>query len=468
VPSGPWKSAALFPASALSLKTLPNGVRVVTRATRGTGLACVQVWARAGSRFETEAESGAAHLVEALALRASRSFPRVSGELNGGAADAIEALGGQVSSQTSRDATFYSATVEASLLPQAMRALSDAVLHPQLGDAAVEEAKLEVLLQQQGRESDPLASVADLAYRAAFSRHPYRKPAGGSSLNIETLLPGQVRSFHAKRYVPRNLSVVIVGDVAPAQAQALALKYLGAAPAKPGVKTQPAPEVAPQGYKQVVRRRAINRTAVALAFRAPGIAQAQDVVAMDVLLASWREGTAAALRRALLSPRDGKESSDPTAAPPLALGYDVDFLTQRDPGLFIVTMAVEPDDRGAAVEATLREVERVEKQGLGADELARAKRLLRQQYLAQGETVSGQAGALGFYEMIDTYRFALTYLDRIERITDADVQRAAAKYLSRTNYLQCVIEPTPGNPDSPTGEPRRPVITAQLPTQNAR
>ncbi len=468
-----WKPAPLFPASSLSQKNLPNGVSGVVRETRDTGLVSVQVWVNAGSRQETQAESGAAHLVEALALRASKNYPRAFGALNGGVADAIAVLGGDTNSLTSRDSTFYAVTVNAAFLPQALRALGDAVLYPVLSDSAIEEAKISVLTAQQLREADPLSAAADLAYRAAFAKHPYAKAAGGSVINIETMPSQRVREFYARQYVGRNLSVIVTGDVRAEQAHLMIANNFGAAPKA----TKAAPTIAPEpvngAEKQIVRQRAINRTALALAFPSPGIKNVDDVIAIDVLLAMWREGPNANLRRALLDPRNGKVPN-PDADPsedqndgdignaPLALGYDVDFLTQRDPGLFIVTMAIEPTDRREAVEAIFQEIARVAN-GVPSADVARAKRALTQQYIQQGETVAGQAGALGFYDNIDTYRFAVEYLPRIERITSADLQRVAKTYLTRTRSLQCVIEPlpqapTPNAPDFGSG-----VITAQLP-----
>lgn len=467
-----WSPTPLFPASSLRLRTLPNGVRVLSRATSGTGLVCVQVWARAGSRFESASESGAAHIIEVASLRASKGFPRTSNAIEGGAARAVEALGGQAASQTSRDATFYSATVSASFLPQALAALSDAALRPDLSDAAIEEAKSGVMLEQQEREDNPLLAVSDLAYRAAFARHPYAKPAGGTSLNVETLAPAKVRAYHKKMYAGRSLSIVIVGDFNPDIAQRLAARdFAGAPTAAPAAAI--AGEVAPRQFESVVRRRPINRSALALAFAAPPVSKASDVVAMDVLLALWREGTQATLRRALLSPRDQKdqkpgadsgaeppeEGAETSGEPPLALAYDVDYLTQRDPGLFIVTMALEPGDKPEAVDAVLREVGRVQEGGVGPDELRRAKSLLSEQFTAQSESVSGQASSLGFYDMIGSYEFALKYLPRIERVTLADLQRVARTYFSRTKYLQASIEPLP-----PENIPDRnsPIVTASL------
>ncbi|MDF2441624.1 MAG: zinc protease [Abditibacteriota bacterium] len=461
---GKWVPSPLFARASLSLKTLPNGVRGVVRETRGTGLVCVQVWVRAGSRFESEASSGAAHIVETLALRASKNYPRGVTDIGGGAADAIENLGGAVGSLTSRDSTFYSATVDARFLAQALAALSDATLRPHLTSTSVEEGKLEVESSLQRRETDPLLAVVDLSYRATFARHPYRKPAGGTSLGISNLTPERVRQFHNRFYVGRNISVIVVGDVQASGAHALVSKYFGSAAKASGAVPAIPSEKSPSSYKVIERKRPINRAAVALSFRAPGVKSVSDVIAMDVLLAHWREGRDAVLRRVLLGPDksaegDNAASEVPTAAP-LALGFDVDYLTQRDPSLFIISLVVEPEDRAAAIEATLGEISKIQNQGISEASLARAKRVLSQQYIGQGETVSGQAGALGFYEMIDDYQFAVNYLDRIARVTPADIKRVATIYLSRTAYTQAVIAPAPREraPDTGSG-----TITASLP-----
>jgi predicted Zn-dependent peptidase len=120
--------------------------------------------------------------------------------------------------------------------------------------------------------------------------------------------------------------------------------------------------------------------------------------------------------------------------------------------LLLFTLVTEPDRRTDAVAATLAEVSRVRTNGITATQMERAKTELKRQYLSQGESVTGQAGALGFYEMIATYEFATEYLDRIDKITLADVKRVASKYLSTTDYIQAVIDAAPPRqPGRPLG-----------------
>ncbi len=312
--------APLFALDSLSLRMMKNGVRSIVRETRGSGLVAVQVWVRAGSRYETNASAGASHLIETLAMDASKNYPptpkkgvqALDGTANtsGGATGAIEALGGVANSQTARDSTSYSATVAAAFLPDALRALSDAVLRPLLSDAGIEAAKAEVEESLQLRSVDPVATASDLAYQTAFTKHPYRRPANGSTDSIEKLSGARVRAYHAARYVGANISVVVVGDIRAAAAHALAAQLFAPAAATRPAQTPVAVESAPLAHKTVARRGPFSRALVALAFRAPGITTAKDVVAMDVLLAHWGEGREAVLRRVLRGDASDAPSSD--------------------------------------------------------------------------------------------------------------------------------------------------------------
>ena len=441
---------ALFDGKTISLKTLPNGVRGVVKETRGTGVVAVQIWVRAGSRYETANNAGVSRVIEQIALQNSKKYPRQS-DSTGGAETALEGVGALTTSQTTRDATNFSVTVAPAFAPNALRALSDAVLQPRLTQAEIETTKLDLQDDATRRDADPLLAVADLAFSAGFARHPYRFSPNGSAENLEKLSVKAVRDYHAARYVGGNISVVVVGDISAQSAHALiASSFGGARRAKTADVITPD---APLQGRNIVRRRPIARTATALAFRAPGVGQPTDVVAMDVLLSHWSEGRDAALRAVLLgddSDASEDEEPKPDAPEPLALGFDVSFLTQRDAGLIVFTLVTEPDLRAAATKATLEAIAGVRQNGLKTPDLERARRLLRQQYLRQGETPSGQAGALGFYEMIATYEFAVSYLDRIDAISNADIRRVAQKYFVPTAVVQTTIDAAiPARPNNP-------------------
>lgn len=466
-----FKPAPLFDSKAISEKTLPNGVRGLVRSSAGSGLVCVQVWVKAGARYEGENNSGVSRLLAEAGLNGSKNYPRRSeagGTLRGGARESLETIGGDVKTFTSRDATFWSVTIASSYLPQALRAFSDAVLRPDLSSESIAEARSDVAGEQRRRESDALDASLDIAYRLAFEKHPYRKPAGGTSHSIETVTTNLARSYHQARFVGPNISVVVVGEASAGETQGLIAQFFADAPGKAAAtntttnQAGTTPESAPPAFKTLARRFATQNKIVTLGFRAPGISNPTDVVATDILLSHWKEGQAAHLKSVLLGVREDEDedekagqsqnsSETPVTNEAPALGFDVDYLTQHDPGLMTVTLVVNPDSRSKdAVTLLMDEIERVQRDGLSADALNRAKQSLKRQYIEQSDTASGQAGALGFYDMIGGYSFAVEYLDRIGRVSSEDVRRIAQKYLSRTSYVQVVAEPNPSaRPDKP-------------------
>ena len=460
-PSHAFVPAPLFDRSQLSLRVLPNGVRSVVKAAPGSGLVAVQVWVRAGSRHEFADQGGAAHLMGVACLKASDGYSRQSG----GALTAIQSLGGTAFSQTSRDATNFSATVSKTFADKAVRILADAVLRPDLSEATLAADKDAARNGIQLRESDALSVSSDLSYAAAFTAHPYRRSPLGQITDIDALTFARLRAFQQERYSGANISVVVVGDISAARAHELVAQSFASAPrALPGARTQfGTPENAPLKPRTIRRSGTVARPTVALSFRAPGLDAAADVVAMDVLIAHWQEGRDAVLRRALLgAPIDAPDDADDESStrsgtatpinPPLALGLDIAFLTQRDPSLITFSLVAEQSSTGRAVSTTFAEIARVRANGITSAQLERAKRVLRRQYVAQDETAAGQAGALGFYDMIGSYEFAAQYLDRINRITIADIKRVATRYLVPSSSVAILIVPEP-TPRMPLNDP---------------
>ncbi len=441
--SSAWTPAPLFASDSISQSTLPNGVRVVTKSTAGAPVVSIQVWVRGGSRAEKPDEEGMAHLIEVAAVNGSKNQPYVENGDESGLSGAIRVVGGETGSLTSRDATFYSATVATADWGRALGALADTVTQPDLSTSNVNRAKLVIANQLVAQVFNPVSQASDLAYQTAYPKHPYGHSEIGSEDTLGALSAAKTRDFYNRQYVGQNISVVIVGDVSASDAVAACKRVFAAA------SNAPAPNVAPKAEPLPTQREAamqapVSNNALTLAWRSPGIANPRDVVATDALLSLWREGLDANLRRLLL--RDGPDGEQK----PLVDSYDVDYLTQRDPGLILISL-VGVQDRDATIAVIEKEIARLAKEGPGEAEMQRARELLRRQYLEQSEGAAGQAGALGFYEMIADYKFALQYEQLTQTATSADVQRIAREYLTPEKEIRATVSPLPRpRPGAPT------------------
>ena len=85
--------------------TLANGVTVVTETMPHLESVALGVWVKSGSRDETAAEHGIAHLLEHMAFKGTRK--RSARQI----AEEIENVGGELNAATSTETTSYYARV---------------------------------------------------------------------------------------------------------------------------------------------------------------------------------------------------------------------------------------------------------------------------------------------------------------------------------------------------------------------
>ena len=92
--------------------TLPNGVRILTEPVPYVRSAALGIWVGTGSRHETAGENGAAHFIEHMLFKGTKT--RSAGDLAG----EMDAIGGQVNAYTTKECTCFYGRVLDTHLPQ--------------------------------------------------------------------------------------------------------------------------------------------------------------------------------------------------------------------------------------------------------------------------------------------------------------------------------------------------------------
>src|SRR5690348_16150828 len=105
------------------ITTLSNGLRVATDRMESVETASVGMWIGVGTRQEAPEVNGVAHLLEHMAFKGTerRSARAIAEE--------IEAVGGSMNAQTSREQTAYFVKVLKDDLGLAVDILADILLH---------------------------------------------------------------------------------------------------------------------------------------------------------------------------------------------------------------------------------------------------------------------------------------------------------------------------------------------------
>src|SRR5207245_2600665 len=95
-----------------------------------------------------------------------------------------------------------------------------------------------VLIVQEHRASDVVAVQLWLPlgglYEVAYSPHPYGRQILGTHEFIERLRRDRLLAFYRKYFVPKNMVVVVIGAVKPAEVRSAVAAAFGKIPSRPG------------------------------------------------------------------------------------------------------------------------------------------------------------------------------------------------------------------------------------------
>jgi predicted Zn-dependent peptidase len=222
-------------------------------------------------------------------------------------------------------------------------------------------------------------------------------------------------------YSANNAVSVIVGDVKTAQVKLLATKYFGSIAKRalpPAVRTVEPPQ---KGERRVfVAKESVTSPNLMIAYKVPEIGHA-DYYALNVLQSILAEGKTSRLYTALVDQQ-------------LASTVGADNIDGFDPGLlYLYAVAAAKVEPARLEKAMLVEVERIIAKGVTADELQKVKNQKLVGIYRNQETINGKAQQLGNYEVFfGDYKKMFDAPEQYRKLTVADIQRVAAKYLTKS------------------------------------
>ncbi len=386
-----------------------NGQTVVVKEVPGSNVVTVQIWVKAGSVYEDPAEAGITHFIEHMIFKGTPT--RGPGAL----AEAIEGGGGRINAYTSYENTVYHATLSARHWALAMEVLIDAVLHSIFDPEELEREK-KVVLEEVGMRNDrPNIKLFQELLSTAFKVHPYRLPVIGNIDTIKSFNREAILSYMEKHYQPKNMAVVVVGDVNNDEVLDLVRKQMGSLN-NGGFKQPSLPEEDMPASPRLFSIEAdINQPQLAMAFPITRFAD-PDTPVLDVISNIVGHGETSRLYRSL---RDEKR---------LVYSIDGSAFTPHDPGLFEIFAVLDEKNMDAALEAALVELFRLKYFQVSNEELTRAKRNLESDFIFNLERVEGQARVLGSFEFMAGDPREDEYLEAVRAVTVDDIQQVAAKY----------------------------------------
>jgi len=279
-------------------------------------------------------------------------------------------------------------------------------------------------------DSNPTGRLLEQFITAAFQASAYHRPTIGWMSDLNSFSATDARKFFDQYYIPSNMVVTLVGDVKAAEAMPIIEKYFGRIPSGPKPDERVTAEP-PQNSERRVVLRDPSQPLYLEGYHRPDYRDPDDAV-YDAITDLMSEGRTSRLYRALV--RDQKvaaASAGFSGLPGNKYPHLFAFYAFPLPGH-------KPDEMAGPIHA---EIEKLKKEDISDDELKMIKTRAKANLIRSLDSNSGLATELGLNQArYDDWRELFREVDRIDKITKADIRRVANKTFTDNNRTVGIIE----------------------------
>lgn len=377
-------------------------------------------------RLQTLREEAHKAIQEAAELANSEEFSRLIEE-NGGTG---------LNAGTAADATFYVMSLPSNRLELWFYLESERFLHPVFRDFYKER---DVVREERRMrtESSPLGKLVEAFLAAAYSAHPYGWPGVGWASDIEGLTVDDARQFFETYYVPANMTIAIVGDVDPARVRSLANAYFARLPKRPLPPAVETEEPAQEGQRRLEVISAAQPVTL-VGYKKPSKYH-PDRAVFDVISSVLSGGRTSWFYKELV--RDRQIA--------LQAGGFPDFPGDKYTSLFLFYAFPSSGHSVEENEQAMYElIEKLKNEGPDQETLQMVKTKARAGLIAGLDSNPGLASQLASYHAgYGDWRQLFRWLDEINAVTAADVQRVAKQYFTAQNRTVAYLVKPPAEED---------------------
>ena len=409
---------------------LANGMVVLVRRDPTVPVVAMRAVWRGGLRVEDDDHAGASTLLARMITRGcgKRDAAQV--------ADAIDRLGGSLGGVAGRNSFGVAAEWLARSWQPGLALLADCLLAPTLPAAELTREKRLLLDDQSAQRDNPSQVAFRLFSEALYGAHPYRRDVLGTAESIGGLSRADLASFYAARYPIGELVLSIVGDIDVDEvAAAVRARFEGARGKPTTAVAVAAPAFDNRTREQREVYRFLDRAQAHLVVGFPGATvSSPDRFALEVLVA-------------ILGGQSGRLFAELRDRQALVYRVSAHSIEGVDPGFVAVYLSCAPDKLEAATAAVRGELDKIRRDGVTDDEVARAQSYLIGSHQIAMQRRASVANAMAYHEAYGLGWQAWTdYDDQIRAIGRAEIAAAAATYLRDERAITATVRPPAKTP----------------------
>ncbi|MBI3803161.1 MAG: insulinase family protein [Nitrospirae bacterium] len=413
ISSSPLLQAA-DPALKTESVTLQNGVKVVLVEEHKAPVITFQVWYRVGSRNEITGKTGLSHLLEHMMFKGTQNHGK--GEFS----RIVAKNGGTENAFTANDYTAYFENFAADRIELSLDLESDRMQNLTMDPKEFQLEREVVKEERRSRtDDDPYSFLIENLYAIAFMVHTYHNPVIGWMSDLDQVTRDDAFQWYKRYYQPNNATIVVVGDFSSKTLLPKIKNYFEKIPKGPEPPQTAPPEPSQIGERRSIVKREAQLPFVFAAFHTPNY-QSPDSYALTVLSNVISAGKSSRLYRSLVYQQQIA----------LDAGGHYEGLT-TDPELFYIYATARPQASPEEVEEALDdEISRIQMEPVSEQELKKAKNQIEAEFILGSDSNFFRAMRIGTAETVGAGQEYLThFVENIRKVTAADLQRVAKKYL---------------------------------------
>ncbi|HEX4286149.1 MAG TPA: pitrilysin family protein [Terracidiphilus sp.] len=296
----------------------------------------------------------------------------------------------------------------------------------------------DVVMEERRMRSDsnPIGRLIEQFLATAYVAHNYGRSGIGWPSEVSQITATEAMEFHRKYYVGSNIVVSIVGDVKATEIMPTLEKYFSKVPSGPKPEDMTTVEPKQFAEKSVIIREQTQPFYIE-GYHRPSYRDKDDAV-FDAISDIMSNGRVARLYRSLV--RDKQIAAE-------AAGFSP-FPGDKYPNLFAFYAFPVPGHTPAEMrDAIHNEIDKLKSADVSDAELSMYKTRARADLLRGLANNQGLANALSEYQTrYGDWRELFSQLDRVDKVTKADIRRVANQVFVASNRTSAeIVTEAPAN-----------------------
>ncbi len=406
-----------------NLKTLKNGLTLITVDLPHLDSVTTLVAVGAGSRYETKKVNGISHFLEHMFFKGSRKYPTAEQ-----ISTIVDGIGAINNAATTKEFTYYWIKSSSKHINISLDIISSMIKESLLSEEEIKREKGVIVEELRMYKDMPQRYVWDLFEKLQYGDQPLGWDLGGDEQTVNSFKRADFVKYMDSLYSPKNMALVLAGKL-PKDVEKLAADYFSDLPVRAQHKSQPYIKVKQTKPRVSIFEKPTDQANIVLGMTGFSRKDKRRYTAR-ILAAILGEGMSS---RLFLQVRERRG---------LAYHVGADHEFYEDTGAFTVDAGLKLEKIEEALEVILAELLRTTTEKVTADELKKAKEMIRGRLAIREESTNFLAEYFGVNFILDRKIETFEeYLNNIGKVTQEDIQAVARELFQKNNMNLQIIAP---------------------------